>query len=231
MAHKYLLLIIEDEKNIGDFIEAVVTANGYRALRANNGDKGVSLCASCCPDLILLDLGLPDVDGIEVIHKIRSFSSIPIIVISARMEETEKVETLDAGADDYLTKPFGTPELLARMRTAFRHKEMLQQTEKRAPSYSRDGLVIDFEKRLVTLHGTAVHLTQNEYKLVSLLARQAGSVMTYDYLIDQIWGPYADSNNQILRVNMANIRKKLEKNPADPQYIFTEVGVGYRMLE
>ncbi|MCD8369385.1 MAG: response regulator transcription factor [Clostridiales bacterium] len=228
--NKPTLLIIEDEKNIRNYMETIVTSNGYKAVCAANGVSGLSMCTSHRPDLILLDLGLPDIDGMEVLERIRGFSAVPVIVISARTQEKEKVEALDAGADDYITKPFGSEELMARIRTAMRHSV---QTVQIANSliYCCDGLKIDFEKRLVTLDGQNVHLTQIEYKLVSLLARNAGRVLTYDCILKEIWGPFADTDNQILRVNMANIRRKLEKNPAEPHYIFTEIGVGYRMRE
>lgn len=231
MTSKQTILVIEDEKNIGNYIETIVISNGYKALRALNGMSGLSMCTSHHPDLILLDLGLPDIDGMEVLQRVRGFSHVPIIVISARTQEKEKVEALDEGADDYITKPFGSEELLARIRTALRHSTRVEQATVQEPVYSRDGLVIDFDKRLVTLDGAGIHLTQIEYKLVSILAKNAGKVLTYDYLLKEIWGPYADTDNQILRVNMANIRRKLEKNPAEPHYIFTEIGVGYRMKE
>lgn len=231
MTTKQSILIIEDEKNIGNYIETIVISNGYKALRALNGMSGLSICTTHHPDLILLDMGLPDMDGMEVLQRIRGFSHVPIIIISARTQEKEKVEALDEGADDYITKPFGSEELLARIRTALRHSTRAEQAASQVPVYSRDGLVIDFDKRLVTLRGEDIHLTQIEYKLVSILAKNAGKVLTYDYLLKDIWGPYADTDNQILRVNMANIRRKLEKNPAEPYYIFTEIGVGYRMKE
>lgn len=231
MTNKQMILIVEDEKNIGNYIETIVISNGYKAVRALNGMSGLSLCTSHHPELILLDLGLPDMDGMEVLQRIRGFSSVPVIVISARTQEKEKVEALDKGADDYITKPFGSEELLARIRTALRHSTQTGSMQQAEPVYSRDGLMIDFDKRLVTLNGEDIHLTQIEYKLVSLLARNAGKVLTYDFILKDIWGPYADTDNQILRVNMANIRRKLEKNPAEPHYIFTEIGVGYRMKE
>ena len=231
MANKQSILVIEDEKNIGKYIETILASNGYKVLRAMNGMTGLSLCTSHFPEVILLDLGLPDLDGMEVLQQIRGFSDLPIIVISARTQEKEKVEALDSGADDYITKPFGAEELLARIRTALRHRLHANRSITQEPVYSRDGLVIDFERRTVTLHEASIHLTQIEYKLVSLLARNAGKVLTYDSILKEIWGPYADTDNQILRVNMANIRRKLEANPAEPHYIFTEIGVGYRMLE
>lgn len=231
MNNKQTLLIIEDEKNICNYIETILISNGYKALKAMSGMSGLSMCTSHHPDLILLDLGLPDIDGMEVLERVRSFSNVPVIVISARTQEREKVAALDRGADDYITKPFGSEELLARIRTALRHSSQLIGTQPQEQAYTCDGLTIDFEKRLVTLEGEDIHLTQIEYKLVSLLAKNAGKVLTYDFILKEIWGPYADTDNQILRVNMANIRRKLEKNPAEPHYIYTEIGVGYRMKE
>ena len=228
MNQKLKVVIIEDEKNICRFIETALIAESYKTFTAATALEGLSLITSQCPDMMLLDLGLPDMDGIQVIRKIRKFSHTPVIVISARVQEEEKVTALDCGADDYITKPFGTSELMARIRTALRHSH---QTDSSNSVYSCKDLMIDFEKRLITLGGEEIHLTQIEYKLVSLLARQAGKVLTYDYLMRQIWGPYSDNNNQILRVNMAHIRRKLESNPAEPEYIFTEIGVGYRMRE
>lgn len=230
MITKETMLIIEDEKNIGNYIETILISNGYKALRAVNGMSGLSMCTSHHPDMILLDLGLPDIDGMEVLRRVRGFSNVPIIVISARIQEREKIEALDAGADDYITKPFASGELLARIRTALRHS-LQNANPQQEQIYDCDGLMIDFDKRLVTLDGNDIHLTQIEYKLVSLLAKNAGKVLTYDFMLKEIWGPYADTDNQILRVNMANIRRKLEKNPAEPHYIYTEIGVGYRMIE
>lgn len=223
------LIIIEDEKNICSFIEKSLTPHGFRVSCAFTGKEGLSLVVSGRPDIILLDLGLPDMDGIDLIRQIREWSATPIIVISARTSEKSKVTALDLGADDYLTKPFGVAELQARIRTALRHSARSGPT--RSTRYEAGGLVIDFERRLVRLNGADIHLTQIEYRLVSLLAQNAGRVMTYESIITSIWGPYAENDNQILRVNMAHIRRKLEENPAEPRYIFTEIGVGYRMRE
>ena len=232
MHQKISVLIIEDEKSICDFISKTLNSHEYKVTIAYNGKDGLTNITSQLPDLVLLDLGLPDMDGLEVIRETRRWSSLPIIVISARIQEKEKVAALDAGADDYITKPFGTFELLARIRTAIRHsaKNVADPTNVNRP-YKAGDLVIDFEKRFVTIAGVEVHLTRVEYKIVSLLAQNSGRVMTYDTLIDQVWGPYADDNNRILRVNMANIRRKIEENPGEPKYIFTELGVGYRMVE
>lgn len=232
MTNKLSVLVIEDEKNICDFIYTTLIAQDYKVFKSYCAREGLSLITSQCPDIILLDLGLPDMDGIEVIRQIRSWSSIPIIVISARCGEKEKVKALDFGADDYITKPFGTAELLARIRTAMRHSHTSHlSTRPYSPTFHADDLVIDFDKRLILIADKEVHLTQVEYKIVSLLAKNSGKVMTYDAMISHIWGPYADTNNRILRVNMANIRRKMELNPAEPKYIFTEIGIGYRMIE
>jgi two-component system KDP operon response regulator KdpE len=231
MANKVTILIIEDEQNIRSFMEATLRANGYRTFSCASGREALSVITSHCPDIVLLDLGLPDIDGTEVLKQVRSWSGIPIIVISARTQEKEKVAALDLGADDYITKPFGTSELLARIRTAIRHSPEAGGAGRQKNIFQVKDLVIDFDKRIVFVDEKDVHLTQIEYKLVSLLAKNAGRVLTYDSIITRIWGPYADHNNQILRVNMANIRRKIEKNPGDPQYIFTEIGVGYRMAE
>ena len=230
MTARAKILIVEDEEPISNFIEATLKANDYRVICAKNGQEALSMIPSHCPDLILLDLGLPDIDGIAILKQLRTWTATPVIVVSARDDESDKVEALDFGADDYIVKPFGTSELLARIRTAIRHSTSnhLGTVE---TLFCAKGLVIDFQKRLVTIDGNEVHLTQIEYKIVSLLARSAGRVLTYDNIITELWGPYAVKDNQILRVNMANIRRKLEKNPAAPKYIFTEVGVGYRMTE
>ena len=227
--NKVSILIIEDEKNIRSFITTTLKNNDYRVLECATGQEALTITSSHCPDLILLDLGLPDMDGITVIERIRSWSLVPIIIISARTNEGEKVKALDLGADDYITKPFGTSELLARIRTALRHN--IKRDSLNHAIFKAKDLCIDFERRLVSVNGTNVHLTQIEYKLVTLLAENSGRVLTYDFMISTIWGPYADNNNQILRVNMANIRRKIEKNPGVPEYIFTEVGIGYRMIE
>ena len=190
------------------------------------------MISSYRPDVILLDLGLPDMDGMNIIKSVREWSLVPIIVVSARGMETDKVKALDLGADDYVTKPFGTSELLARIRSALRHWQMRKDSNiSEMGSFKSGELEIDFDKRRVTVRGEVVHLTQNEYKIVAILSKYAGKVMTYDYIIKEIWGPYTKGDNQILRVNMANIRRKIEDNPSEPRYIITEVGVGYRMTE
>ena len=193
-------------------------------------DEHLKICPEC-KDLLnsmKADIEKEDLENTEIIKNIRRWSSLPIIVVSARGHEKEKVAALDLGADDYITKPFGTSELLARIRTALRHSFHGDNLDA-AHIYTNGSLKINFDKRMVTVDGEEIHLTQNEYKILVLIAKHEGKVLTYDYILREIWGPYTDKDNQILRVNMANIRRKLEKNPAEPKYILTEVGVGYRM--
>ena len=227
------VLLVEDERTIRSFMQAILTANGYDVLMAGTGAMANTMIASHCPDIIILDLGLPDMDGMTILRNVRKWSKVPILVVSARSHERDKVEALDAGADDYLTKPFGTEELLARIRAAVRHTRTPEGAAAVANSgvFTAGELTIDYDKHRVYIAGRDANLTQNEYKLVALLGLHAGKVLTYDYLIKELWGPSARSDNQILRVNMANIRRKIEKNPAQPAYIFTESGVGYRMVE
>lgn len=233
MPFKLKVLIVEDEKNISHFISTILTANGFEVIVARSGQEAYSMITSHCPDAVLLDLGLPDMDGMKIIRSVREWSKLPIIVVSARTHERDKVEALDAGADDYITKPFGTSELMARIRTAIRHTRTAEANGSVGETgvFRAGDLCIDYDKHRVYIQGEDARLTQNEYKLVSLLGKYAGRVLTYDYLIKTLWGPSASGDNQILRVNMANIRRKIEKNPAAPEYIFTEVGVGYRMVE
>ena len=229
MKIKDKVLIVEDEQSISNFISMILQASDFDTIVVRTGEEALTMISSHCPDLIVLDLGLPDMDGLKLIEQVRSWSITPIIVISARTLEKSKIAALDLGADDYLTKPFGTGELLARIRTALRHSQRNQHIG--SSKYQVGDLLVDFERRLVKVKDQEIHLTQIEYKLVCLLAQNAGRVMTYESIITKIWGPYADNDNQILRVNMAHIRRKLEENPAEPQYIFTEIGVGYRMRE
>ncbi len=233
MKIKDKVLIVEDEQNIKNFMSTILAANGFDTLLAGNVKDALSMISSHCPDLIILDLGLPDMDGLEVLKQVRAWSNLPVIVVSARTHESDKVAALDLGADDYIEKPFGTSELLARIRTAIRHTRTTLDNDSIAQSgkYTVRGLTIDYDKHHVLVNGEDVHLTLNEFKIVALLGKYAGKVLTYDFLIREIWGPKAKADNQILRVNMANIRRKIEKNPAAPEYIFTEIGVGYRMLE
>ena len=226
------ILIVEDDNNIAGFISTVLETNGYNSLIATNGTEAISMITSHCPDLVILDLTLPDFDGMEILSRLRSWSSMPVIIVSARGREKDKVYALDQGADDYITKPFGSGELLARIRTALRHTRNNGNGEmSRSGIFRIKQLEIDFNKHKVFVDGEDARLTQSEYRILSMLARHAGKVLTYDHILKELWGPSAGSNNQILRVNMANIRRKIEKNPAEPQYVFTEIGVGYRMAE
>ena len=233
MSHR--ILLVDDEIDILEFVRYNLQKEGYEVFTAQNGAEALKAAAECRPHLILLDMMMPVMDGAQTCRAIRQDPQLRdtmVVFLSALGEEDQQLTGFGVGADDYLTKPFGTDELLARVRTAIRHNNKLSDDSQNANRpYAADGLTIDFERRLVTLHGKEIHLTRVEYKIVSLLAKNSGKVMTYDTLIDQVWGPYADDNNRILRVNMANIRRKIEKNPAEPEYLFTEVGVGYRMAE
>ena len=227
------ILVVEDEQSIAHFISTVLTSNGYEAMQASSGTEALSMISSHCPDLIILDLGLPDMDGLEILRQLRSWTSLPVVVVSARSHEKDKVDALDLGADDYLTKPFGTDELLARVRTAIRHTRTASGNDEIAQkgTYTVGDMVIDYNKHQVLINGENAKLTLSEFRIVALLGKHAGKVLTYDYIIKELWGPRASGDNQILRVNMANIRRKIEKNPAEPEYLFTEVGVGYRLAE
>ena len=227
------ILVVEDEKSIAHFISSVLSANGYEAMQARSGSEALSMISSHCPDLIILDLGLPDMDGLEILRQLRSWSSLPVVVLSARSHEKDKATAPDLGADDYLTKPFGTDELLARVRTAIRHTRTASGNDEIAQkgTYTVGELTIDYNKHQVLKNGRNVRLTLSEFRIVALLGKYAGKVLTYDFIMKELWGPRAGGDNQILRVNMANIRRKIEKNPAEPEYLFTEVGVGYRLAE
>ena len=230
---KEKILIVEDEKNITRFMKTILVTNGYDVITVETGREAYTMITSHCPDLILLDLGLPDMDGIKIIEDVRQWTQVPIIVVSARSFDRDKVEALDKGSDDYITKPFSAAELLARIRVALRHSRRDSQDERITMSgkFETGDMVIDYDKHQVLINGINARLTQNEYRIVSLLGKHAGKVLTYDYILKQLWGPQSAGGNQILLVNMANIRRKIEKNPAEPEYIFTEIGVGYRMRE
>ena len=227
------ILVIEDEKTISHFISTILNNNGYEAMQARTGNEALSMISSHCPDLVILDLGLPDMDGLDILRQLREWSSLPVVVVSARSHEKDKVTALDLGADDYLTKPFGTDELLARVRTAIRHTRPASGNAaiSQRGTYTGGAMVIDYNKHQVLVRGENVKLTLSEFRIVALLGKYAGKVLTYDFIIKELWGPRASGDNQILRVNMANIRRKIEKNPAAPEYLFTEVGVGYRLAE
>lgn len=225
------ILIVEDEKSICNFLTTILSSHGYFTRVAMTGADALKQIRNHVPDLILLDLGLPDMDGIKILEMVRKNSDLPIIILSARGKEEEKVKALDMGADDYLAKPFGTNELLARIRTGLRHSMRKNSKNEVLRPYHYRGLVVDFDKHIILLDGKMIHLTQNEYKIVTLLAENSGKVLTHSHIIKEIWGFQNGEDNKILRVNMANIRRKFEKNPAEPEYIFTEVGIGYRMPE
>ena len=223
-----LLLIVEDDAQMRKFLRASLSSHGYRLVQAVNGNEGLSQAASYNPDLILLDLGLPDIDGLEVTKRLREWASAPIIVISARGQEDDKINALDSGADDYLTKPFGTGELLARIRVALRHSARGRQ-ERTEPVLTVGELSIDLDKRTVHVAGVEVHLTPIEYKLLAILLKNAGKVLTHRQLLKDVWGPGYVNNTQYLRVYMVQLRHKLEADAARPRYLVTAPGIGYRL--
>ena len=227
---KATVLVVEDESQMRTFVRLALAAHGYKVLEAQTGREGLAQAAAYTPDLVLLDLGLPDFDGLEVTKRLREWYSAPIIVISARGQEAQKVEALDTGADDYLTKPFGTAELMARIRVALRHASQTAQ-DPLSSVFSVGNLRIDFGKRLVYNGEKEVHLTPIEYKLLAALAKHAGKVLTHKQLLDQVWGPGHSHQMQYLRVYMVQLRQKLEENPARPRYLRTEAGVGYRLKD
>ena len=229
MRNAATILIVEDDKRIRALIKTVLSNAGYAVLETRNAATALSMLASHSPDLMLLDLGLPDRDGQELLREIRTWSDVPVVVVSARGQERDKVRALDGGADDYITKPFGTDEMLARIRAALRHGQRRKEGEKSV--FDIGGLHVDTDRRLVRVDGREVHLTQIEYKIVTLLCRNAGKVLTHENMIREVWGPFSGCDTQLLRVNMANIRRKIEKDPAMPEYILTEIGVGYKMAE
>jgi len=231
MDNKPFILLVEDDKAIRNFITASLSTQGYRYLETDKGNEAVALAMSYNPDLIILDLGLPDIDGIEVISKVREWSKVPIIIVSARENERQKVEALDRGADDYLTKPFGISELLARIRVSLRHNINNETNNDIKDMFIVKNLIVDLVKRRVTINGEDIHLTPIEYKILVLLCKHSGKVLTHNYIIHEIWGASIGSETQSLRVFMANLRRKIEKEPAQPEYIYTEVGVGYRLID
>jgi two-component system KDP operon response regulator KdpE len=225
-----LVMIVEDEPQMRRFLRTTLAANGYRLLEASTASEARLLARSHNPALVLLDLGLPDGDGFDVTRELRGWSRAPIIVISARGHEGDKVQALDAGADDYLTKPFGVGELLARMRVALRHA----RTDAGAPAprvLELDALKIDFERREITRANKAIHLTPTEYKLLALLAQHAGKVLTHRQILERVWGPGHAQHTHYVRVHMAELRRKIEVDPTRPKLIVTEPGVGYRLRD
>ncbi len=224
------VLVVEDEPQLRRFIRAALDANGYRVLEASRASEVVALITSHNPALVLLDLGLPDGDGIDLTRALREWTTVPIVVLSARGREEDKVAALDAGADDYLTKPFGMNELLARMRVALRRRPSADEPAVER-AYTFGDLVIDIVRREVRLGEDELHLTPIEYKLLLLLARNAGRVLTHQQILKDVWGPAYATRTHYVRVHMAELRKKIERDPARPKLIVTEPGVGYRLRE
>lgn len=229
--NKLTILVVEDDRPVRNLITTTLKAHDYRYIQAENGETAILEATSHNPDVILLDLGLPDMDGVEIIRKVRGWSNVPIIVVSARSEDRDKVEALDAGADDYLTKPFSIDELLARLRVALR-RSRTEETDMRSSgsTYTNGSLSIDYAAGCAYLDGVEVHLTPIEYKLLCVLARNTGRVLTHNYILKEVWGSALASDTPSLRVFMATLRKKIEKDPSNPQYIQTHIGVGYRMI-
>ncbi len=222
-----LVVLIEDEPQIRRFLRAALGAQGYRLVESTTAEDGLAQAATRQPDLVIVDLGLPDLDGVEVIRKLREWATMPIIVLSARGQERDKITALDAGADDYVSKPFSVGELLARMRVALRHSASVREPDE--PTFTVGDLKVDLAQRKVFVSGKEVHLTPIEYRLLTMLVRYAGKVLTHRQLLKEAWGPaYADQAHY-LRVYMAQLRRKLEADPARPRYLLTEPGVGYRL--
>lgn len=221
-----VVVLIEDEPQIRRFLRATLGSSGYRLHEATSGEDGLVEAATRQPDVVILDLGLPDIDGLQVIRRLREWSTVPIIVLSARGQEGDKVAALDAGADDYVSKPFAVGELLARLRVALRHAAVGESGE---PTFTVAGLRVDQVKRLVQMDGKDVHLTPIEYRLLTTLVRHAGRVMSQRQLLKDVWGPAHTDQAHYLRVYMGTLRRKLEQDPARPRYLLTEPGVGYRL--
>lgn len=229
--NKYKILVIEDENNIRSFVRTVLEANEYQVIPAETCTQGIMMFSSYIPDLVILDLGLPDKDGLEFIKEIRPESTTPILVLSARSMEYDKITALDLGANDYITKPFGTGELLARVRAALRNRRIATELNASAGNFTLYDLTIDYDRRKVTIGDSEIKLTQTEYNILSLLSIHTGKVLTYAMIIQEIWGTSDSGSVKKLQVNMANIRKKLGSKPGDNRYIINELGVGYRMCE
>ncbi|HMB96510.1 MAG TPA: response regulator [Tepidisphaeraceae bacterium] len=227
---KHTVLVIEDELPLRRFLRVMLETQNYRVIEAPNAAKGLQMAATERPDLLILDLGLPDMHGVEVIKNVRQWSTMPIVVISARGKEHEKVNALDEGADDYLTKPFGVGELLARMRVAIRHAASSNQPQS-DPVFVVGSLRVDLSRREVTVDDKSVHLTPNEFRLLSLLIKHAGKVLTHRQLLQEVWGPDLEQQTHYLRVYMNQLRQKLEIDPSRPRYLLTETGVGYRLMD
>jgi two-component system KDP operon response regulator KdpE len=219
------ILVVDDEAAIRRFLRVSLSAHGYGVAEAVNGEEALAQAVAHEPDLIILDIGLPDVNGVEVTRRLREWSDVPIVILSVLGSEADKVQALDAGADDYVTKPFGLAELLARMRAAIRR----MRSGAPGPLFTTDELVVDLARRAVTVRGQPVHLTPNEYELLRLLVTHAGKVLTHRQLLSQVWGNEQANDAHLLRVHVSNLRRKLERDAARPKYILTEPGVGYRL--
>ncbi|MGA9667503.1 MAG: two-component system response regulator KdpE [Gallionella sp.] len=228
MSKSATIIVIEDEAQIRRFLRASLTSEGYQVFEAETGKQGMTEAATRKPDLIILDLGLPDMDGVEVIKSIRAWSSVPVIILSARSQENDKISALDAGAADYLVKPFSVGELLARIRVALRHVSSATSCEEEGV-FSVDELKVDMIHRKVTVSDVEVHLTPIEYRLLTVLVKHAGKVLTHRLLLNEVWGPNCVERAHYLRIYMGILRHKLEKDPARPRFLLTEVGVGYRL--
>ncbi len=229
--NKYKVLVVEDDPTISGFLQTALETNGYQTLTAGRCSQGLMVFASHLPDLVILDLGLPDMDGKEFIRQVRQSSAVPILILSARTEEKDKVAALDLGANDYITKPFGTAELLARLRAALRSSRLMATAGEPSPLFRCGELQIDFDRRQVRVGSEPVHLTQIEYNILTLLAQHTGKVLPYASIIRSIWGTADMGSTKKLQVNMANIRKKLGCTPGDNRFFVNELGVGYRMLD
>ena len=227
--NKYRILIIEDDHSVAALLRTMLDAQQYETLLAGTCDQGLMMLRSHVPDLVILDLGLPDRDGLDFIRTARENNAVPILVLSARSTEKDKVTALDLGANDYITKPFGTGELLARVRASLRTSRMNLQATMPGSVFTLDDLTIDYDRRQVMVGGKLIHVTQTEYNILSLLSQQTGKMMTYSAIINAIWGTMDDGSVKKLQVNMANIRKKLGCRPGENRYIVNELGVGYRM--
>ena len=229
--NKYKILVVEDDQSIANFVQTILEASGYQVLTAQRCRQGLLVLTSHVPDLVVLDLGLPDMDGEEYIRIVRKDSTVPIIVLSARTEESDKVTALDLGANDYITKPFGTAELLARVRAVLRTAQQNYQMSAPDGTFILEDLIINYDRRQISIGGEVIHFTQTEYNILAFLSRHTGKVMTYSAIVRSIWGSMDDGSVKKLQVNMANIRKKLGCRPGENRYVINELGVGYRMLD
>lgn len=226
MSNKVQIVVIEDEIEICKFLKVIFESNNFEVKFANNAADGIKLITLHPPEILILDLGLPDIDGLEVIENIRGWSQVPIIILSARGQEEDKVKALELGANDYLTKPFGAAELLARIKVILRYSQVINKNL--SPIYENDEIKIDLENRQVFVKGIEIHLTKIEYKLLSIFVKNAGKVLTHSQLLKEVWGKHSTENSHYLRIYTQHLRDKLGDNPLNPKYIFTEVGIGYR---